>query len=86
MTPVFSDQVGWDSRRDELKEGARHALKMARECLRDKDKFDADWCEHMLSEAHRHRERARWYLERRQIRMEGMAYQDFIKRLEQSAA
>ena len=72
----------WDGRRDDLKEGARHCLKMARECLRDKDKFDAAWRDHMLSEADRHRERARWYLERRQIRMEGIAYHEFMARLE----
>lgn len=51
-----------------LYSGARSALRLARECLREADDYGPDWHDKMLNEAERHRERAAFYLNLRNRR------------------
>jgi hypothetical protein len=51
--------------RDPLRYGAKSALKMAHECEAAALTGDRKHAEYWLAEAKRHRERAAWYLSRR---------------------
>lgn len=42
--------------------GAVSAMRLARQCERDMNSYDADWAREMRAEAKRHRKRAEGYL------------------------
>lgn len=51
----------------DYEEAAKSALALAERCEDLADKYDAEWKEACERDAIRHRERAAWYLERKEI-------------------
>lgn len=55
---------------DGFYQGARMALRLAREYEREAYSYDVEWYRTAVSEAFLARERARWYLEKRRERQQ----------------